>query len=96
MRHAGTEPGGGGHHAAGRPAARAAGALRHAAVKAGPGRSWTELMYLSFALLSSTRIGDVIALTTHARALAAVEMFVGTIYLAAVVSRPIGLTLQRR
>ncbi len=53
-------------------------------------------MYLSFALLSSTGIGDVIPLTPHARAIAAVEMFVGTIYLAAVVSRLIGLTLQRR
>jgi hypothetical protein len=67
-----------------------------AAVNSGDPRSWTELMYLSFALLSSTGIGDVIPLTTHARSLAAVEMFVGTIYLAAVVSRLIGLTLLRR
>ncbi len=67
-----------------------------AAVNASADRSWTELMYLSFALLSSTGIGDVIPLTPHARALAAVEMFTGTIYLAAVVSRLIGLTLFRR
>ena len=67
-----------------------------AAVNADADRSWTELMYLSFALLSSTGIGDVIPLTAHARALAAVEMFVGVIYLAAVVSRLIGLTLLRR
>ena len=53
-------------------------------------------MYLSFALLSSTGIGDVIPLTPHARALASVEMFVGVMYLAAVVSRLIGLTLQGR
>ena len=66
-----------------------------AAVNAGAPRSWTELMYLSFALLSSTGIGDVIPITPHARALAALEMFVGVIYLAAVVSRLIGLTLQR-
>jgi len=57
-------------------------------------RTWTELNYLSFALLSSTGIGDVIPLTAHARALASVEMFVGLIYLAAVVSRLIGFTLQ--
>jgi len=56
-------------------------------------RSWTELMYLSFALLSSTGIGDVIPLTPIARAVAAVEMFAGVMYLAAVVSRLIGLTL---
>ncbi|MES2993184.1 MAG: ion channel [Pseudomonadota bacterium] len=67
-----------------------------AAVNAADPRTWTELMYLSFALLSSTGIGDVIPLTPHARAIAAVEMFVGVMYLAAVVSRLIGLTLQKR
>jgi hypothetical protein len=67
-----------------------------AAVNAGEPRTWTELMYLSFALLSSTGIGDVVPITAHARALASVEMFVGVMYLAAVVSRLIGLTLQAR
>ena len=67
-----------------------------AAVNSGEPRTWTELMYLSFALLSSTGIGDVIPLTAQARALASVEMFVGVMYLAAVVSRLIGLTLQQR
>ena len=67
-----------------------------AAVNASADRTWTELMYLSFALLSSTGIGDVIPLTPHARAVAAIEMFVGVVYLAAVVSRLIGLTLIRR
>ena len=64
-----------------------------AAVKPESPRTWTELMYMSFALLSSTGIGDVIPLTAHARMLAAVEMFVGVLYLAAVVSRMVGLTL---
>jgi hypothetical protein len=59
-------------------------------------RTWTELVYLSFALLSSTGIGDVIPLRPHARALTSVEMFVGVMYLAAVVSRLIGLTLRDR
>jgi hypothetical protein len=58
-------------------------------------RTWTELMYLSFALLSSTGIGDVIPLTPIARSVAAIEMFAGVMYLAAVVSRLIGLTLLR-
>lgn len=66
-----------------------------AAVNADQPRTWTELMYLSFALLSSTGIGDVIPLSPHARALAALEMFTGVMYLAAVVSRLIGLTLLR-
>lgn len=57
-------------------------------------RTWTELNYLSFALLSSTGIGDVIPLTPHARAVASVEMFIGLLYLAGVVARLIGLTMQ--
>ena len=65
-----------------------------AAVNASAARTWTELNYLSFALLSSTGIGDVIPLTPHARAVASVEMFVGLIYLAGVVARLIGLTMQ--
>jgi hypothetical protein len=59
-------------------------------------RTWSELLYMSFALLSSTGIGDVIPITTQARMLAAVEMFVGVMYLAAVVSRLIGLTLHQQ
>lgn len=58
-------------------------------------RTWTELNYLSFALLSSTGIGDVIPLTPHARAVASLEMFVGLLYLAGVVARLIGLTQLR-
>jgi hypothetical protein len=65
-----------------------------AAVNAADPRTWTELNYLSFALLSSTGIGDVIPLTAHARAIASVEMLVGLMYLAAVVARLIGFTLQ--
>lgn len=66
-----------------------------AAINATAPRTWTELNYLSFALLSSTGIGDVIPLTPHARAVASVEMFCGLIYLAGVVARLIGLTMQR-
>lgn len=65
-----------------------------AAVNSSDLRTWTELNYLSFALLSSTGIGDVIPLTAHGRALASVEMFVGLMYLAAVVARLIGFTVQ--
>ncbi len=65
-----------------------------AAVNAAAPRTWSELNYLSFALLSSTGIGDVIPLTTHARALCSIEMLVGVMYLAAVVARLIGFTTQ--
>ena len=57
-------------------------------------RTWTELLYLSFALMSSTGIGDVIPVTVHARAVVSLEMFVGVMYLALVVSRLIGLTIN--
>ena len=67
-----------------------------AAVNAADARTWSELNYLSFALLSSTGIGDVIPLTPHARAVASVEMFCGLIYLAGVVARLIGLTMQSK
>ena len=67
-----------------------------AAVNPDAPRSWSELNYLSFALLSSTGIGDVIPLTVHARALCSVEMLVGLMYLAAVVARLIGFTTQGR
>lgn len=67
-----------------------------AAVNPEAARSWTELMFLSFALMSSTGIGDVIPITVHARALASLEMFVGVMYIALVVSRLIGLTLRNR
>jgi uncharacterized membrane protein len=66
-----------------------------AAVNPGAERTWTELMYLSFALLSSTGIGDVIPLTPLARGVASVEMFAGVMYLAVVVSRLIAMTVVR-
>ena len=65
-------------------------------VDPGAARGWTELMFLSFALLSSTGIGDVIPIGLPARAVASLEMFVGVMYLTLVVSRLIGLTLQQR
>ena len=67
-----------------------------AAVNSASPRTWSELVYLSFALLSSTGIGDVIPLTPQARSLASLEMFVGLMYLTLVVSRLIGLTLVRK
>lgn len=62
----------------------------------GTPRGWTDLMYLSFVLLSSTGIGDIVPLSGQARALASLEIFVGIMYLALVVSRLIGLTLLAR
>lgn len=67
----------------------------------GPGdpgtlRTWSELNHLSFALLSSTGMGSVVAVSPMARALASLEMMVGLMYLATVVARLIGFTVQPR
>ena len=67
-----------------------------AAVNGGEPRSWIELTYFSFVLLSSTGIGDIMPLTPHARALAALEMFTGVMYFALIVSRLVGMTLMKR
>lgn len=68
----------------------------NAAVNVSAPRTWSELNYLSFALLSSTGIGDVIPLTSIARAVASIEMLVGLMYLTTVVTRLIGFTLHAR
>jgi hypothetical protein len=59
-------------------------------------KTWSELNHLSFALLSSTGMGNVVAVSAHARALASVEMMTGLMYLATVVARLIGFTMQPR
>ncbi len=69
----------------------------HAFLESGSGagpRTWSELNHLSFALLSSTGMGSVVAISAHARALASIEMMVGLMYLAAVVTRLIGFTAR--
>lgn len=55
-------------------------------------RTWSELNHLSFALLTGTGMGNVVAVSSHARALASIEMMAGLMYLAAVVTRLIGFT----
>ena len=67
-----------------------------AAVNPEAPRTWTEMLFLSFALLSSTGIGDVIPITVHTRAVAALEMFVGVMYIALVVSRLIAFSVKQR
>lgn len=65
-------------------------------VDAGAPRAWTDLMFLSFALFTSTGIGDVTPISPLARAVANLEMFTGVMYLALVVSRLIGLSVAQR
>jgi hypothetical protein len=54
---------------------------------------WSELMFLSFALLTNTGIGTVIPMTAASRAIGNIEMFSGVMYLALVVSRLVGMAV---
>ncbi len=62
----------------------------------GFGRAWFELLYLSFSVLTSVGLSDVVAVGEQARAVVMVEMMVGVFYIAMVVSRMVGLTMMRR
>lgn len=58
-------------------------------------RTWMELLFLSFTVLSSTGLSDVLPVTSPARVLVMLEAFAGVGYIATVVSRLIGLTIIR-
>ena len=59
-------------------------------------RTWTELLFLSVALLSSVGLSDILPVTGVARSLVMLESFAGVMYIGLVVSRLIGLTMLRR
>ena len=59
-------------------------------------RTWTELLFLSFTTLSSTGLSDMMPVTPYARAVVMLEQIAGVGYIAMVVSRLVGMTLQRR
>ena len=61
----------------------------------GAPRSWMELLFLGFTTLSGVGIGDILPLRPQARALVMLEEFAGVGYIAAIVSRLIGLTVLR-
>ncbi|HEY0502311.1 MAG TPA: potassium channel family protein [Lysobacter sp.] len=58
-------------------------------------RTWFELLFFSFSNLSATGLGDVLPLSSPARALTMLEQIAGVGYIAVVVSRLIGLTILR-
>jgi hypothetical protein len=55
-----------------------------------------ELLFLSFAVLSSVGLSDILPVTAMARALVMLESFAGLMYKALVVSRLIALTMLPR
>jgi hypothetical protein len=56
-------------------------------------RTWMELLFLSFTSLSGVGLGDILPISSPARALVMLEEIAGVGYIAAVVSRLIGLTI---
>jgi len=58
-------------------------------------RTWLELLYLSFSVLSGVGLSDIMPVKPQARALVMLEQFAGVMYIALVVSRLIGLATSR-
>ena len=58
--------------------------------------TFIELLFLSFTNLSATGLSDIVPVSTAARILLMLEQFSGVAYVAVVVSRLVGLTLQRQ
>ena len=58
-------------------------------------RTWMELLFMSFSVLSGVGLSDIVPLTAPARALVMLEMFAGVMFIAIVVSRLVGLSAAR-
>lgn len=65
------------------------------AVNAEAPLTFIELLFLSFTNLSAVGLSDIIVISPWARVVAMLEQFAGVGYVAVVVSRLVGLTLQR-
>ena len=59
------------------------------------GRTWFELLFLSFSTLTSVGLSDIVPVEDHARSLMMIEMVAGVFYVALVVARLVGLTVRR-
>jgi hypothetical protein len=55
-------------------------------------RTWVELIFLSFSLLSNTGYGDIILIHPVAKVIGTFQMFAGLMYMALIVSRLVTLT----
>lgn len=59
-------------------------------------RTWVELIFLSFSILSSTGYGDIMLIHPVAKVIGTFQMFVGLMYMALIVSRLVALTSQHQ
>lgn len=55
-------------------------------------RTWMELLFMSFSVMSGVGLSDIVPVTPPARALVMLEMLAGVMFIAIVVSRLIGLS----
>jgi Ion channel len=67
-----------------------------AAVNPEQPRTWIELLFMSFSIQSSTGVGDVIPISSPARAIAALQIFAGVMYITIVLSRLVGLAANAK
>ncbi|MEH3024112.1 MAG: ion channel [Pseudomonas oryzihabitans] len=67
-----------------------------AAVDSAAPRSWTELLYVSFAILSGVGLSDIYPVRPMARSLVMLGQFSGVMYIALVVTRLVTLTVRNR
>ncbi len=58
-------------------------------------RTWFQLLYLSFANLTSVGLSDVVPVAPAARGWSIIEQILGVLYVAMVVSRLVALTVRR-
>ncbi|HYN53930.1 MAG TPA: ion channel [Methylotenera sp.] len=59
-------------------------------------RTWVELIFLSFSILSSTGYGDVMLVHPIAKVIGTFQMFIGLMYMALIVSRLVTLMSPMR
>ena len=55
-------------------------------------RTWVDLIFVSFSILSSTGYGDIMLVHPVAKVIGTIQMFIGLMYMALIVSRLISLT----
>ncbi|MEX0427031.1 ion channel [Nocardioides sp. DS6] len=61
----------------------------------GDARPWYDLLFLSFTTLTNTGLGDFGPVLSHARSVVVLEQVAGVFYVALVVSRLVGLAINR-
>lgn len=59
-------------------------------------QSFPNLLFLSFATLTSVGLSDIIPVLPHARSVAMVEQVAGVLYVAMIISRVVSLTVLKR